>query len=212
MDVDVADAEPFRDFARVEAVRFTMFSPDELRRMAVTRVVTDQVYDKQQMPVPGGLNDARMGTMDRRYECSTCINDNKDCPGHPGIIELPAPFYCVGYLSETLAILRSVCPFCCRIKVEDSDFKVADVMESMDHSYTQSDKSFAHMTGIARTKKLCFRCAMPQPNYTGDGPAIKWEWDPDAAVLLADKGLWASYGRAFNAGDALSILRNVPDD
>jgi len=208
------DHSQFQDFVRVKGVHLTLMSPEEIRRMSVTEVKTDQIYNKNQLPMAHGVNDPRMGTMDRRYECTSCINDNKDCPGHPGHIELPAPFYIHGFIKETLAVLRAVCPFCCRLLVDDSDFKVASILETKDESYTMADRTFAQITALAKGKKFCIRCEMPQPEYkmVQHDPNIRWEWDPDAAVLLANLGLWSTCGRPFNAGDALSILSNVPDE
>src|SRR3989338_3913541 len=63
-----------------------------------------------------------------------------------------------------------------------------------------------------RTKSACSRCASPLPKYTSKGPDIFWDWTPQAAAYIAYIGLWPSYGRPFNAADALSILENVPDE
>jgi DNA-directed RNA polymerase beta' subunit len=186
-------------------------SPEEIRAMSVTHVNTVKNYNKH-LPVPGSVNCPRMGSMDRRVECTTCINDNKDCPGHFGKIELPSPFYYPGFIKETMAVLRTVCTFCCRILVEDDDFKVVAVMDVKDETFSATDRTFKKITDIARSKRKCPHCEMTQPNFTQDGPNIKWDWPADFAVELANMGMWSTCGRPFNAGDALSILSNVPDE
>jgi DNA-directed RNA polymerase II subunit RPB1 len=45
---------------------------------------------------PGGLLDARMGTVDRNFKCQTCGENMTDCPGHFGHIELSKPVYHAG--------------------------------------------------------------------------------------------------------------------
>jgi len=205
------DHESFHDFVRVKAVHLTLMSPEEIRAMSVTHVNTVKNYNKH-LPVPGSVNCPRMGSMDRRVECTTCINDNKDCPGHFGKIELPAPFYYPGFIKETMAVLRTVCTFCCRILVEDDDFKVVAVMDVKDETFSATNRTFKKITDIARTKRKCPHCEMTQPNFTQDGPNIRWDWPPDFAVELANLGLWSTCGRPFNAADALSILTNVPDE
>lgn len=205
------DHDSFHDFVRVKAVHLTLMSPEEIRAMSVTHVNTVKNYNKH-LPVPGSVNCPRMGSMDRRVECTTCINDNKDCPGHFGKIELPSPFYYPGFIKETIAVLRTVCTFCCRILVEDDDFKVVAVMDVKDEAFSATDRTFKKITDIAKTKRKCPHCEMTQPSFTQDGPNIKWEWPADFAVELANMGMWSSCGRPFNAGDALSILTNVPDE
>ncbi len=204
------DHETFHDFVRTEGVQLTMISPEEYRRSAVTHVTDDAIYAKN-LPVSHGINDPRMGTMDRRIECTTCINDNKDCPGHHGRIELPAPMYFIGFIAKTYSLLRAICPFCARLKVDEHDFKAACIIEDKDEMFSKSDKTFTQITNFAKTKKDCKHCGMPQPDYSQTGPNINWSWKPEAALLLANMGVWSSYGRPFNAADALSILRAVPD-
>lgn len=201
----------FHDFVRIKSIHLTLMSPEEIRAMSVTNVNKIKNYNKQ-LPVPGSVNCPRMGSMDRRVDCMTCINDNKDCPGHFGKIELPVPFYFPGFIKETLAVLRTVCKFCCRILVEDDDFKVAAVLCVKDEAYSATDRTFKQITDLARNKKKCPHCDMPQPSMMIDGPNIKWEWSPDVAVELANIGIWSTCGRPFNAADALSILSNVPDE
>lgn len=208
------DHDAFHDFVRTQAIHITMTSPEEIRRMAVTNVTDDAIYHNKNknVPVANGVNDSRMGTMDRRFECTTCINDNKDCSGHPGKIELVAPMYFIGFIQKTHTLLRAICPFCCRLKVDENDFKAACIIEVKDEMFSKSDATFTQLTSIAKGKKECKHCSMPQPDYSLDHADIKWSWSPEAALLLANMGVWASYGRPFNAADARSILRNVPDE
>lgn len=201
----------FNDFVRTQSVKFTMFSPKEIRALAVTDVTHDKIYNKH-LPNQGGMNDPRMGTMDRRISCTTCINDNKDCPGHAGKIELPVPMYSVGFIQNTYSLLKTICPFCFRINIDENDFKAATILETCEDERVRDDQLFIGLTKIAKDKNKCFRCEMPLPKYSIKGAIIDWEWDSEAAILLANLGVWSSYGRPFNAADALSILENVPDD
>jgi len=201
----------FNDFVRTQSVKFTMFSPKEIRALAVTDITHDKIYNKH-LPNAGGMNDPRMGTMDRRISCTTCINDNKDCPGHPGKIELPVPMYSVGFIQNTYALLKTICPFCFRINIDESDFKAATILETCEDERIRDDQLFIGLTKIAKDKNKCFRCEMPLPKYSIKGAVIDWEWESEGAILLANLGVWSSYGRPFNAADALSILENVPDE
>ena len=40
--------------------------------MSVVKVENDRIYDEQGLPNLGGINDPRMGTMDKEMKCYTC--------------------------------------------------------------------------------------------------------------------------------------------
>lgn len=54
--------------------------------------------DQRQRPRTKGLNDPRLGTIDRQWNCETCEEGQKECPGHFGHIELATPVYHIGTL------------------------------------------------------------------------------------------------------------------
>ena len=63
----------------------------------------------------GGINDLRMGTVDKQLTCKTCRCNFEQCPGHFGHIELCRPVYHVGFIDECRKILKCVCFNCSRI-------------------------------------------------------------------------------------------------
>lgn len=55
------------------------------------------VQDEQKhRPREHGLNDPKLGTIDRAFQCGTCGEDMQECPGHFGHIELAVPVFHVG--------------------------------------------------------------------------------------------------------------------
>ncbi|MFT4304805.1 MAG: hypothetical protein ACMXX8_01815, partial [Candidatus Woesearchaeota archaeon] len=48
----------------VESIDFGFMSPKILKKMAVVKIVTPELYDKEGYPVDGGLMDLRMGVID----------------------------------------------------------------------------------------------------------------------------------------------------
>lgn len=78
-------------------------------------------------PVYGGVNDPRMGSLNRRDPCKTCgctynevgqRNRVNECPGHFGHIELAKPVYHVGFVDDVMRILRCVCFNCSRLLLD----------------------------------------------------------------------------------------------
>ena len=59
-------------------------------------MATKKQDDQRQRPRTKGLNDPRMGTIDRQWNCETCEEGQKECPGHFGHIELATPVFHIG--------------------------------------------------------------------------------------------------------------------
>lgn len=66
-------------------------------------------------PKPGGLSDQRLGTIDRKLKCETCMANMAECPGHFGHLELAKPMFHIGFMKTVLSILRCVCFNCSKI-------------------------------------------------------------------------------------------------
>jgi DNA-directed RNA polymerase II subunit RPB1 len=52
--------------------------------------------EQKQRPREQGLNDPKLGSIDRQYHCATCGENMSECPGHFGHIELAVPVFHVG--------------------------------------------------------------------------------------------------------------------
>ena len=102
------------DVKKIKAVQFGIISPEETKKMSVCHVETDRTFENGR-PVPGGLQDLRLGTVDRDWKCTSCGMAQDECPGHFGHIELAAPMYHYSFLNNTLKTLRCVCYSCSAI-------------------------------------------------------------------------------------------------
>lgn len=69
--------------------------------MSVCHIEYPETMDEQRnRPREKGLNDPKLGSIDRSVACGTCGEDYLECPGHFGHIELAVPVFHVGeYLS-----------------------------------------------------------------------------------------------------------------
>ncbi len=54
---------------KVRQVQFGLLNPDEVRRMSVALINQERPYNDQGMPNYHGINDPRMGTMDKEMKC-----------------------------------------------------------------------------------------------------------------------------------------------
>lgn len=92
----------------VQEIQFGLFSPEEIKSMSVCHIEYPETMDEQRnRPREKGLNDPKLGTIDRGQMCATCGESQTECPGHFGHIELAVPVYHVGTLDAKHATVRA---------------------------------------------------------------------------------------------------------
>jgi len=81
----------------IKEIQFGLLSPEEIKSMSVVHIIYPETMDEDnKKPREQGLNDPKLGTIDRMYSCATCKEDIQVCPGHFGHIELATPVFHVG--------------------------------------------------------------------------------------------------------------------
>jgi len=168
------------DVKKIKAVQFGIISPEECKAMSVCHIETDRTFENGR-PVPGGLLDLRLGTIDRQWKCGSCGMDQAECPGHFGHIELAKPMYHLSFLNNVLKTLRCVC-FSCSVILGNEpvdDLKGPDqVQRKLMNAFKK--KNPAHrlrgIMEVAKTQKHCWSCSESQPNMKRDGLTIAAEW------------------------------------
>ena len=105
----------------IDGISFGLLSPEEIRKMSVTRIVTADTYDEDGYPIERGLMDPRLGVVDPGLRCRTCGMRAGECPGHFGRIELARPVIHVGYAGVIYDCLRATCRKCGRILLPEED-------------------------------------------------------------------------------------------
>jgi DNA-directed RNA polymerase II subunit RPB1 len=103
----------------IKEIQFGLLSPEEIKAMSVVHIIYPETMDEQkQKPREQGLNDPKLGTIDRMYSCATCKEDIQTCPGHFGHIELHTPVFHVGFVVKIKKLLETVCHTCGLIKAD----------------------------------------------------------------------------------------------
>ncbi len=106
---------------RLDKVLFGLLSPSEIRKIGFIEIREPTAYDEGGLPVPGGVLDPRLGTMNPRQRCPTCGNFQNQCPGHFGRIELARPVIHVGYVKKIKDILNATCSKCGKLLLPDEE-------------------------------------------------------------------------------------------
>lgn len=103
----------------VKALKFSLLSPEQIKKLSNAKIVTPELYDIDGFPVDGGLMDLRLGAIDPGVRCRTCGKRVKECPGHPGSIELARPVFHIKYIPLVELCLRSFSPYNGKLTLSD---------------------------------------------------------------------------------------------
>jgi DNA-directed RNA polymerase subunit A' len=106
---------------QIRAIKFSLFSPEQIKKVAVAKIVTPELYDVDGYPVDGGLMDLRLGAIDPGVRCRTCGGHLKECLGHPGMIELARPVLHIKYIQIAELVLRTTCEACGKLLLTAED-------------------------------------------------------------------------------------------
>ena len=141
---------------QVKSLGFSLVSPDIIKKISAAKIVTPELYDIDGFPVDGGLMDLRLGAIDPGVRCRTCGKRVKECPGHPGHIELARPILHIKYIPLIELFLRSFCQNCGRLLLSDEKQKKYGLVE-------RAKK--------ARDKKKCPHCLHEQEKIKLEKPS-----------------------------------------
>src|SRR3989338_282689 len=108
---------------QVRSLSFSLFSPEQVKKISMAKIVTPELYDIDGFPVDGGLMDLRLGAIDPGVRCRTCGKRVKECPGHSGSIELARPVFHIKYIHLIELCMRCFCPRCGKLTLSDEKQK-----------------------------------------------------------------------------------------
>ncbi len=170
----------------IESVRFTLLSPNEIRRMSAAEIQTADTYDEDGVPIVSGLMDGRLGTLEPRQKCKTCGNTATGCPGHFGAIELSEPVVHVSFAKLIYKLLSVTCRNCGKIllsKEATEDYRRA--MEDEKRRLNSiPDKFFEEVMKDAKKHQECPNCGTRQHPIEHIKPTAYHEIMDGGAVRL----------------------------
>ena len=103
--------------AKILGIQFSILSPEEIRKASVVKITNRDTYINNK-PVPNGLFDARMGTIEPGPICPTDGLDHIQCPGYFGHIELARPVFFIQYLDTVVSVIKMICIRCSKILLD----------------------------------------------------------------------------------------------
>jgi len=111
-----------QDSSKIIGVQFSILSPDEIRKNSVVEVTSHETY-MNNIPVPGGLFDPRMGVLEPGLICPTDGLTYIDTPGYFGHIELARPVIFIQHLKEIMKICKCVCFKCSKLLIDKNQHR-----------------------------------------------------------------------------------------
>jgi len=146
---------------KIGSIYFSLLSPNEIRKMSGTKVITADTYDDDGFPITMGLMDPRMGVIEPGLRCKTCgqrVGKDK-CPGHFGHIDLAMPVIHVGHIKSIRDCLRSTCRQCGHLLLTDK--QKADFIEEL-KNYAREGKNkaplFKQIITDSKKSDKCVSC------------------------------------------------------
>ena len=158
----------------IDGIRFSVWSPTEIRKYSVVEITAPETYDEDGMPVQGGLMDGRLGTLEPGQKCLTCGNTAARCPGHFGHIELAEPILHIAFIDNIYKLLQSTCRSCTRLKVPQEDLDAFKKIKDKHAAYTIVSQKRIPDQIIEKAKKAkeCPHCGKTQYELVFTKPTI----------------------------------------
>jgi DNA-directed RNA polymerase subunit A' len=155
-------------------IRFSVWSPTEVRKFSVAEITAPETYDEDGMPVQGGLMDNRLGTLEPGQKCATCGNTSAKCPGHFGHIELAEPVLHIAFVDDIHKLLLITCRSCNRIKLDPEELAYYKNIRDTKAAYAVITLENIKDEIIERSKKVksCPHCSKEQYDLIFTKPTI----------------------------------------
>ncbi|MFZ0326914.1 MAG: DNA-directed RNA polymerase subunit A' [Nitrososphaeraceae archaeon] len=155
-------------------IRFSVWSPVEVRKYSVAEITAPETYDEDGMPVQGGLMDNRLGTLEPGQKCATCGNTSSKCPGHFGHIELAEPVLHIAFVDDIHKLLIITCRSCNRIKLTTEELSKYKALRDSKAAYAviTLENVKDEIIDKAKKVKVCPHCQIEQYDLVFTKPTI----------------------------------------
>jgi len=155
----------------IGSIRFRLISPDEIRNLSVTKVITPDTIGEDGFPITMGLMDTRLGVIEPGLVCRTCGKRVDECPGHFGHVELERPVVHAGYAKLIKEWLNATCSNCGRIKLSNEKReKYANDLARAKEEGSDVDRVIARLLKEASVVSICPHCGSENLKVNLDKP------------------------------------------
>lgn len=120
-----------REIKKIDRIRFSLLSNELTLKQSHLQVEHGPVYDRKSMePRENGLNDLKLGPLNRNTRCDKCGNDIVDCPGHGAHLASPLACYSGNLIEKIHRSLCCLCYFCSSLLLTKNDKKLQKLIDA----------------------------------------------------------------------------------
>ena len=107
----------------LSCVKFDFYTPEEIKRISMKQITVTKIHNDLGTVNQGSLSDPALGVgaFDKNSTCEICHQNNENCTGHFGHIELSIPVYNPFLLNQILKLLNAKCFNCHKLKMNLKD-------------------------------------------------------------------------------------------
>lgn len=191
----------------IKGIDFDFLTSKEIKDRSVCDVTTYDSFENANGITYfkiGGLADPRQGTTMSGIVCPTCNQNRDTCPGHFGNLELPVHFFHPFFTNDYIVkILKSVCPFCCHLRIpfEEASATWGATVSSKERLQEISKICQDLYSSNNKTTKKCQNCSSRLPKITKMYDKFGW------VIPVDDPNL-----PDITATRAFYILSNIPKE
>ncbi|XP_024535104.1 DNA-directed RNA polymerase III subunit 1 [Selaginella moellendorffii] len=145
---------------KIKSMRFSTMSSEEVTKTAEVQIFEHSLYQlPERKPLPYGVLDTRLGTSNKKGQCTTCDGKLADCPGHFGYIKLELPVFHIGYFKDIIVILQCICKGCARILLpEEERQKWQRRMQNPRSEILRKKEYLKKINDLCKKVRACPRC------------------------------------------------------
>ena len=103
-------------YSDLNSIGLYVMGDEENQKDSHVNVVSQDLF-RNNLPHPGGIYDAHMGTTDIAWPCATCFHKKKFCPGHSGVINLNYHVLSPLFLKDISKWLKVICFNCGKLLI-----------------------------------------------------------------------------------------------
>lgn len=163
----------------IRRVRFRLAGDRDILLSSSAPITSGELF-RNNVPVEGGIYDARLGTTDHSYSCQTCSNSKKYCFGHDGHIDLNYPVINPMALEDMRKWIKLICHECGMAVIPESTWAAEPKAKKL---------SFASQVARTGTRK-CIHCSAAHPQVKKDPKeqlGLIAEWFDDKRKVREEK-------------------------
>ena len=137
---------------RIESIKINLLNTDEVRNISMLQVKTHEAFISNEIPVPWGTYDPRLGPIATIYNCVTCGHGPNLCPGHFGHFKTDCPVLHPIAYDEVMKWLKVICLRCGNLMVDIN--RLIGKPNSFKLQFAASSQT---------VEKICSRCGAIHP-------------------------------------------------